>query len=140
MRSIRFKFLTGGDDLRGDSLLEALIVFQDGSTVRATMHQPGTPGWDNDTEATPPDVNVSGRPPPTNITLLFNQGGGGINGDNWNMQVIQVFADGTEDDAHRLYTAVGDRTDDNCVHRFKGHFESPHDSPTYEFKPRFIQM
>jgi hypothetical protein len=134
VNSVSFKFLTGGDDLRSDSLLEALIVFNDGSTLRPVLHQVNTDPWRNDTQNGPIVVDVTGKPPITHVTLLFNQGGGGINGDNWNMQTVQIFADGIEDDSHRLFIATGGRDDGNCVHRFKGHAESSHDSPTYEIK------
>jgi hypothetical protein len=130
MNTVRFRFRTGGDDLRGDSLLEALFVFADGTTLRATLHAAGTSGWDNDA-LTRHDVNVSGKPPITHIALLFNQGGGGINGDNWNMQDISVFADGNEESAP-LFERTGGRDDSSCTHRFKGHFETPHDSPEYD--------
>jgi hypothetical protein len=49
------------------------------------------------------------------------------------MQSIEVYADGVEDEAHLLYRALGDRSDEGCVHRFKGSFESAHDSPEYRF-------
>jgi hypothetical protein len=86
-------------------------------------------------------VDVSGRPPLTQVVLQFFQGNSfPRTGDNWNMQSIEVDAVGVEDDAHTLFKATGDRTDGGCAHRFEGDFESTHDSPLYRFFPSDLPM
>jgi hypothetical protein len=139
--TVRFKFMTGQDDLRDDSQLVAQFVFNDGSTLSSTLHRAGEATWGDDTLHVR-DVDVSGRPPITQVVLQFFQGSGGFfrTGDNWNMQSIEVYADGVEDEAHTLFRATGDRTDAGCVHRFKGDFESTHASPLYRFFPNDLPM
>jgi hypothetical protein len=97
MDTVRFKFRTGDDALRHDSLLRAQFVFNNQTTLIAVLHQIGEPAWKNDSLHRR-DVNVSGQPPITQVTLQFIQGGGGLSGDNWgrqsiwSMQDVEVYA------------------------------------------------
>jgi hypothetical protein len=121
---LRFDIWTGGDDLRSDSQLEVLIQLSDGRTKRADLHPRNTPKWDNDSFHQPDvDFGELAGAQVTQVTLLFNQGGGGLNGDNWNMQAIEVWD--TVGSLVKVVERHGQRDDDHCVKRFKG------DAPSY---------
>jgi hypothetical protein len=117
---------TGDDDLRDDSEVTAVVTLQDMSTFPVVLHAPGWGSWDNGSQHTIPNIpvpcNKDGSPPPPctaqqitmsapikSITITKTPG----NGDNWDLQALNVTASDPQQPAVCQINLVGTKTLDN---------------------------
>ena len=86
-----FTFQTGGDDLRGvNDNLNLTIHFRDGRTQRIENANGGRRWPDNTTNQVTVDLNRAVAPADIVKIDLDTTFGGGIGGDNWNMNSVSV--------------------------------------------------
>ena len=114
--ALDFVIGTGGDDLRSDSVLTAIVFYKNGATSSKNLNDGN--GWGNSTthQVTMPLLSNVHYSDIIGVKLVFDQGGGGINGDNWNMQSLEIFAeDSTNGESFRAFSQVG-----NPLRRFTG--------------------
>jgi hypothetical protein len=95
VNKLYFTFRTGGDDLRGvNDNVNLTIHFRDGQLHRI-QNANGGHRWTNNTSNVV-EVNLTHAVIPADITQidLETTFGGGIGGDNWNMDSLSVRATG----------------------------------------------
>ena len=92
VRELQFYFTTGNDDLRADNNLNITIHFADGGTQSAANVNQGQ-GWPNGAQR---DVKVTLNRAATveqiKSVTLETSSKGGVSGDNWNMESVQIIA------------------------------------------------
>jgi hypothetical protein len=90
---LRFGIWTGGDDCRSDSRVYAFIYYKDGRPLDIGLLKDTGTTWDNNSfhEVEVLLVENTKAGDLSQIQIMFFQGGGGWNGDNWNMDGIAVW-------------------------------------------------
>jgi hypothetical protein len=95
IRNLKFTIVTGGDDLRGgNDNLDITVVFGDGS-VRTVKNVNNGLKWNNGTTNIV-NFGLQIPVPPDQIkkAVLSTTFGGGMGGDNWNMDALHIEAEG----------------------------------------------
>lgn len=120
LSTVAFNIYTGDDDLRSDSHVYAFVHFNNGWEPSSVDLNQGN-RWPDRTWS---DWRYLGLPGDTQnqfiagIMIRWSQGGGGINGDNWNMDAIEVWAADPQGHWSRQV-----RQDGHPVRRFTGNIK-----------------
>ena len=93
LTEMQFQFYTGGDDKRSDSRVWVVVnLARGGAVVREAVGDDD--GWGSDTWS---EITTIALPAGTtfgdvlSVEILWKQGGGGWNGDNWNLNELNVW-------------------------------------------------
>jgi hypothetical protein len=109
IQTMFFVIATGDDDLRSDSDVSVAISYNDGrGTMTADLSQGA--GWPNGSThymavqllANTHASDIDG------VEIRFKQGGGGWNGDNWNMQGLELWVEIADGGWAKVYGGWGD--------------------------------
>jgi hypothetical protein len=115
--AVRVRMQTGDDDKRDDSRVWIVVTLKSGATAVAETND-GV-DWKNWTWG---DWTVVALPSNTNnqdvasVTVEWRHGGNGFNGDNWNLESLEVQA---FDNATNEWSEIGSATADPLL-RFNG--------------------
>ena len=116
VKTLDLEFITGGDDLRGgNDNLNVTIHYADGRTQVVENVNAGHRWGNNSTHNVM--VNLLRPVAPTEIKglTLGTTFGGGIGGDNWNLQRLAVISEESDNSHIRMYDRSG-----NPLKRFTG--------------------
>ncbi|WP_437974256.1 hypothetical protein WMF11_37785 [Sorangium sp. So ce295] len=119
---------TGGDDKRDDSRVWIRVNLKNGNS--STEEASGDPTWKDWSWGAFTYIQLPGSTKSNDIasvTVFWRHGGNGFNGDNWNLQQLNVWA---FDNANNEWVVMG-KPSGNPLQRFTGNDEEY----TWEWHP-----